>query len=74
MWLVHDTEYDLGLVTVHCRNLGPEVRELLVRRTALSEQSRQYAPVPFCVARAENYVPNNLTLKSSIVVDINNTE
>lgn len=35
MWLVHDTEYDSGLVPVHHGDLGPKIRKLLVGRTPL---------------------------------------
>lgn len=51
MRLVHDTENDLGLVPVHCGNLRPEVRELLVCRAALSEENHQYALVTGCMAQ-----------------------
>lgn len=74
MGLIHNTENDLGFIAVHCSNLRPEVRKLLVCRTALSEQSHQYALVAPCVAPAECDLPNNLTLESCIVVNINDTE
>lgn len=74
MWLVHDTENYLGLIAVHCGNLRPKVRELLVRRTALSEHNHQIALIPFFVAQAECYSPNDLTLESCIIVNINDTE